>query len=117
MSIFSENLHKYISGHKLKLSFVSLITELPEEKLLSSDLNLDEMEQISRSLGKSVDFFLNPDFSTPEGFSFEKSPSELYTLSLPEDKQEITRNIFDLFETLDVLFFADKKISSILIEG
>lgn len=118
MTKFINNLNKYLSGMKIKQTYLSMITGIDKNKLSrlltgSQGESGADMEIIAEALGKNVEFFLSDSFTVPQmnGFSMEKIA---FYAGEPSERQErIAGWLMELMENIDEVISAKKRFENI----
>lgn len=104
MSGFVDNLNAYMEKNDIRQKYLSIRSGMSENKiskLLNSKQVIDEneMNEIAKALGKSVEYFLNPSSSTSD-MSF--CGRFAFYAGEPSNKQSKTANdIIELIENMD----------------
>ncbi len=107
MNIFIENMNTYLSGNRIKNSYISLLTGWDKSKvsrILSgeADLKMQDAETLANVLGKDVSFFLDES----KIVSQHKDESEqfaFYAGHLEENDMKIAKDLLDMFRYYDSL--------------
>ena len=115
MSNFIKNLNSCIDHYKIKHTFISNYSgiEMHElSKFLTEKQNIkpQDMEKISKLLGKELDFFMNAEICLNEA-NYENPTSITFHMGeVDEQKKELAKQIFEFLENVDAILSVQKTI-------
>ena len=106
MTKFITNVNKYLSGMKIKQSYLSMVTGMDKNKMSrlltgSQEESGTDMERIARGLGKSVEFFLADSINIPQVGSFAKKRISFYAGDPSGRQERVARELMGLMENID----------------
>lgn len=115
MSKFIQNLSQYIEHYRIKNNFIVKLTGIEKNKfsrLLNGkqDIQYEDMEKISKCLGKEVSFFMEDNMSLTQSKYEESTSIAFYMGAVDESKKELANQIFDFLEHVDAILGIQKKI-------
>ena len=121
MTKYIENVNQYITGLKIKQTYVSMKADIDTKKLSriltgKQDITGTDMEKIAEALGKDVAFFIREPFIVP---SEVENPSEkiaFYAGEPTEKQQKIADRLLDLMENIDEVLSAKGRFTGIAEE-
>lgn len=115
MNKFICNLNVYMEHYNLKHSFVALRAGIEKNKfsrLLNNkqDILYEDMELISKALGKEISYFLQENLKLTKANYKEANSIAFYMGSPDEGKKELANQVFDFLEHTDAILGVRKKI-------
>lgn len=121
MSKFIKNLNEYIEYYNIKNSFIVKLTGIEKNKfsrLLNGkqDLQYEDMEKISKSLGKEVSYFIQEELVLFQPEYEESTSIVFYMGDGDEEKKELANEIFDFLENIDAILGIQKKVDQDVLE-
>ena len=117
MSKFKENVNAYLQGMNIKQKFISLKSDIDEKKL-SRILNgpqvitEEDMEKISRALGKKTEFFLSDNFKIPKVETSAFNQVAFYAGEPTKSQEEFAMKLVELIENADEILMARNRFMS-----
>ena len=114
MTRYIENVNLYLSGMKIKQTYISLKTGIDVKKLSriltgAQDINSADMEKIAKALGQKPEFFLGDAFCVPKIHKFKPEKVTFYTSDpseLTEQQERIAEKLMKLMENVDEVMSA-----------
>lgn len=121
MSKFIKNLNEYIEHYNIKNSFIVKLTGIEKNKfsrLLNGkqDIQYEDMERISKSLGKEVSYFIQEELVLFQPEYEESTSMVFYMGDGDEGKKELANEIFDFLENIDAVLGIQKKVDQDALE-
>ena len=118
MTLFVENLNTYLSELKIKQTYLSKITGIDKNKLSriltgSQPETGEDMDKISKALGKGMDYFLSEDFSVPELKAVSRNKISFYAGDPAVDQEHIADRLIRLMENIDEVLSAESRFEQI----
>lgn len=111
MSIFIENLIKYLSYKGIKRSYLSIRSGISEDKISKllngkQKITADEMEILSEAIGKPTSFFLEDDFAVPED-AVRAGVFAFYAGSPGQEQVDNAMKLMQFIECVDEVFSSE----------
>ena len=121
MANYIDNVNEYIAKQKIKQTFVSFKSGISTSTLSrilngSREVNLAQMEKISKALGKNVDFFLDENFSVPEIPSATSSNIVFYVGEPSKEQEKVATQLLELLENMDEVLSAKWRFTEMIGE-
>lgn len=121
MSKFIKNLNEYIENYNIKNSFIVKLTGIEKNKFSrllkgKQDIQYEDMERISKSLGKEVSYFIQEELVLFQPEYEESTSMVFYMGDGDEDKKELANEIFDFLENIDAVLGIQKKVDQDALE-
>lgn len=114
MTKFIENVNKYLSGMKIKQTYLSMITGIDKNKLSrlltgTQEESGTDMEKIAGALGKKIEFFLNDSCVAPQIGCFSRNKIVFYAGAPTEKQEKIAEQLMELMENIDEVVSAKSR--------
>ena len=111
MSMFIENVNRYLSQMKIKQTFVSLKSGIDTKKLSRiltgvQDINSTDMERIAKALGQKTEYFLSDDFTVVPVAKFAETPVAFYVGEPSKEQEEYAMQLIELIANADQILSA-----------
>lgn len=119
MGIFKDNVNAYLQGMNIKQKYISLKSDIDEKKLSrilngSQVVTEDDMEKISRALGKKTEFFLSYEFEVPNNELNTFNHVAFYAGEPTKSQEDFAMKLVKLIENADeVLMVRNRFMSAI----
>lgn len=118
MTKFIRNLNTYLSGMKIKRTYLGMITGIEKNKLsrILSGSQAEtgaDMETIAHALGRDVEFFLSDSFAVPQIGGFTRNKIAFYAGNPSEKQERIARCLMELMENVDEVISAKSRFENI----
>ena len=110
MSIFVSNFNKFLTTMQIKQNYISRKSGIEENKL-SRILNQkqvaseENLEALSKAVGKNIQYFLNPNFNLKTDYS-ATNRIVFYAGNPTEKQNEVANTLLELMENVDVVLSA-----------
>lgn len=111
MAGYIENVNAYLSGLKIKQTYLSMKSGIEVKKLSRiltgvQDITSTDMERIASALGKRPEFFFEDSFQIPDIKNFEAEKISFYAGSPTEKQEKIANELLCLMENIDEILSA-----------
>lgn len=106
MAGYIENVNAYLSGMKIKQTYLSMKSGIEVKKLSRiltgvQDITSTDMEKIALALGKKPEFFFGDSFQVPDIKKFEAEKISFYAGSPTKKQEKIANELLCLMENID----------------
>ncbi|MGN1032930.1 MAG: helix-turn-helix domain-containing protein [Intestinibacter sp.] len=114
MSKFIDNVNKYIDHYKIKQTAISIKTGIEKNKLSrllsgKQGILMEDMENISKALGKNVAYFLD-DIKLSD-IKYDDYTSIAFSMGKPTlEKTKFANTVFDFLEHIDAIIGIPNKL-------
>lgn len=114
MNEFIDNVNKYINHYGIKQTAISLKTGIEKNKLSrllskKQGILMEDMDNIAKSLGKSVTYFFND--MELNNIKYDDYTSIAFSMGEPTpEKEDFANIIFDFLEHIDAIMGIPNKI-------
>lgn len=115
MNKFYENFKIFMSHYKIKQSILVIKTGYEKNKLSrllsgKQQLKVNDMQALSKAVGKSVDFFMS-EMNLDKGILCNDNEIAFSAGVPTPEKTDYANKLFDLLENIDFILGMEKKIS------
>lgn len=111
MSKFVSNYNQFLTTMQIKQNYISRKSGIEENKLsriLTGKQSASEadLEALSAATGKTLQYFLSPDFSVKTNYPSSATRIVFYAGKPTEKQSGIANNLLELMENVDVILSA-----------
>lgn len=111
MTVFIDNVNKYLSAMKMKQTYLSMVTGIDKNKISrlltgAQEESGSDMEKIAKGLGKRVEFFLQDSIFVPQVENCAGNKIAFYAGTPSEKQEEIAKCLMELMENIDEVLSA-----------
>lgn len=111
MSTFVSNFNEFLTTMQIKQNYISHKSGIDENKLsriLTGKQSPTEkdLESLSKAAGKTILFFLNPDFKLSTNYSAPSGRIAFYAGNPTKEQTDVADNLLELMENVDVILSA-----------
>lgn len=121
MAGYIENVNSYLSGMKIKQTYLSLKSGIEVKKLSRiltgvQDITSTDMEKIASALGKKTEFFFGEDIEVPDIKKFESEKISFYAGNPTKEQEKIADELLCFMENVDEILSAKERFLKIAEE-
>lgn len=121
MAGYIENVNAYLSGMKIKQTYLSLKSGIEVKKLSRiltevQDITSTDMEKIASALGKKPEFFFGEDIEVPDIKKFESEKISFYVGNPTKEQEKIADELLYFMENIDEILSAKERFLKIAEE-
>ena len=121
MSLFIDNVNKYLAYKKIKRSYISLKSGIEVNKLSRilngvQEATVSDMDKIAYALGERIEFFLKNSINVSINRELDDLNITFHTGKLGHNRQEFAEKMIDFLENIDAVLGVEKKLSSLYKE-
>ncbi len=121
MSLFIDNVNKYLAYKKIKRSYISLKSGIEVNKLSRilngvQEATVSDMDKIAYALGERIEFFLKNSINVSTNRELDDLNITFHTGRLGPNRQEFAEKMIDFLENIDAVLGVEKKLSSLYKE-
>ena len=118
MTLFIENVNRYIDHMKIKQFYLSKITGIEKNKLSrilkgTQDETGADMEKISEALGYTVDYFVSDVFCLPKVTDFQSEKVAFYAGEPSEKQEKIANDLIEMLKNIDLVLGAKNRFDNV----
>lgn len=111
MSNFVSNYNKFLTAMQIKQNYISRKSGIDENKLsrILKEKQIpteNDLEVLSKAAGKSITYFLNPDFQLQPENNNSLSKISFYAGNPTLEQKEVANKLIELMENVDVILSA-----------
>ena len=111
MSNFVSNYNQFLATMQIKQNYISRKSGIDENKLSriltgKQSASEEDLEVLSKAVGKTMFYFLNPNFKINADYSVSSARIAFYAGSPTKKQSRVANNLLELMQNVDVVMSA-----------